>query len=535
MRSTLMSTWIYCASAHWTQATLPILPGGGWGGLGWTFWQWTDCGAVQGILHCVDGDRFNGATLAGTTIPAFPSGPPVIVQPPSVVGTPQTGQLLAALPGSWRGGKPASFAYQWQSCDPAGGACTAIAGATNGTYKPTGADVGHTLVVAVTGNAPGGTATAGSLPTLTVAGSAAPSAAAPTPTLPPTIQGTDQAGLTLSTQPGAWKGSPTSFAYQWRRCDATGTNCVPIAGASTATYTLTAGDIGSALSLVVTATGRGGSRSATTATTPVVVPAPVPTPTTESALAQPGQAGAVIAADQTATATWQPGAIPTPATVTLAPSPSRLAITGTALSLGITAPAPLPWPLDVQYASSAVDAVPAFLPTTGVWQPAASLSSPSLPSEQEFGTYRDSAGILHILTRIPGRIALFTAGKWGDPRFVSTRTPRLTTIQAFVATHSPGGTSLIYGRLTLDTQAHLYVSLLTPHGQALIPQHGSRVGWWLNGPPAKTLQTIQLQPGTFPIRLRIPTPQLKAPGTYALRLTAIDPYGRHVQLLIPLR
>lgn len=114
------------------------------------------------------------------------------------------------------------------------------------------------------------------------------------------------------------------------------------------------------------------------------------------------------------------------------------------------------------------------------------------------------------------------------------RRPTLTTIHAFVTTHNPDGTSLISGRLNLDTQAHLYVSLLTPHGQALIPQHGSRVGWWLNGPPAKTLQTLQLQPGTFPIRLRIPTRQLAAAGNYTLRLVAIDPDGRHVQLLAPL-
>jgi GH25 family lysozyme M1 (1,4-beta-N-acetylmuramidase) len=29
--------------AHWTKAALPILPGASWGGLGWSFWQWSNC------------------------------------------------------------------------------------------------------------------------------------------------------------------------------------------------------------------------------------------------------------------------------------------------------------------------------------------------------------------------------------------------------------------------------------------------------------------------------------------------------------
>lgn len=527
------SLWI----AHWTKATLPILPGGDWGGLGWTFWQWTDCASVAGIAHCVDGDRFNGANLAGKTIPPFPSGPAAISVPPSIVGTPQSAQLLAALPGSWGGGKPATFAYQWQRCSAAGGGCAPIENAIGETYKPTAADVGHRIAVAVTGSSTNGSGIATSSATLAIAGSTAPAAAAPTPTSPPTIAGTDVAGQTLSAQAGKWKGSPTSFAYQWRRCDAGGTTCVPIAGASTSAYTLSAGDIGSALSLVVTATGRGGTRAATSSTTPVVAAAPLPTPATSSALAQPEQAGAVITAAQNATVTWQPGAIPTQATVSLGASPSRIAMAGSALALGITgAAAPLPWPVDVQYASATTDAVPALIPTAGVWQPAAQLSSASLPSGQEFGYYRDAASILHVLTRIPARIALFAPGKWADPRFVSTRKPQLTTVNEFAATASAdGSTTLVRGRVTLDTQAHLYVSVLTPHGQALIPQQGSRVGWWLSGPPAKTLQTLQLRPGAFPIRLRIPTHELVAVGDYKLRLAAVDPYGRRAQLLIVLR
>jgi len=50
--------------AHWTSASQPWVPAHDWGGAGWTFWQWTDCGSVPGISGCVDRDRYNGNDLA---------------------------------------------------------------------------------------------------------------------------------------------------------------------------------------------------------------------------------------------------------------------------------------------------------------------------------------------------------------------------------------------------------------------------------------------------------------------------------------
>lgn len=537
-KTALSDTPIFAAAghplwiAHWTKAALPILPGAGWGGLGWLFWQWTDCARVAGISGCVDGDRFNGSSLVSATIPALPSGPPVAGAPPTIVGTPQAGQLLAALPGGWAGGKPVSFGYQWQSCDAAGGGCTPIAGAVKQTYTPVAADVGHALVVSMTAQTAAGTASAVSPPTLAVASSGSPSASAPVPTSPPTIQGTAQAGQTVSALVGAWTGSPSSFAYQWRRCAAGGVSCAALPGAGAASYTITPGDIGASLSLVVTATGRGGSRSATARPTAVVAPAPVPAPAVGSAVAQPGQAGAVTTADRVATATWQPGAVPAQATVRLVSSASRLALSGSALSLAVDAPAPLAWPIDLQYASAPAGAVPGFLPGRGVWQPVAELPTAFLPTGQENGAYRDAAGALHILTRRPGRIGLFAPGRWGDPRFVSAARPRLTVVSGPAVTRRTDGTAVVYGRLTLDSQAHLYASVITPHGTALLSQQGSRLGWWLKGRPAKTLQALQLRPGALPFRLRLPARQLTAKGGYTLRIAAVDPYGRRSQLVV---
>jgi len=520
--------------AHWTQSALPILPGAGWGGLGWTFWQWTDCARIPGIVHCVDGDRFNGDTLDPVTIPPYPAGVPAPSAQPSIVGTPQTGQLLAAVPGSWAGGKPISFSYQWHRCGGTAGGCAPIPGAISETYKPTAADAGHALSVSVTAQAAGGTAVASSPVTLAVAGTAVAPAAAPKATVSPTIEGTPEVGQTLTGREGTWSGAPTAFAFQWRRCAAGTVGCAAIPGAAAATYTLTPDDIGASLSLVVTATGSGGSRTVTTGATSAVVPAPTPVPTPTTAVAQTGQAGAVISTDQSATVTWQPGVLPAQATVSLTPSSSRLALPATAVTLAIGATSPLPWPLDVQYAAAAPDAVAGFLPQTGVWQAVPQLTGPTLPAGQQVGTYRDVSGLLHVLTRVPGRVALFNPGKWGDPRYDSATRPLLNLLTQLTTARQADGTVLLYGRFTLDSQAHLYVSVVTPGGgQALMLQQGSRLGWWLNGRPTKTFQTLQLRPGAIPIRARIPTQQLLSSGRYALRLVAIDPYGRRTQLVAP--
>ena len=48
--------------AHWNTSA-PTIPARNWGGHGWTFWQYSNCGTVPGISGCVDLDRFNGTDL----------------------------------------------------------------------------------------------------------------------------------------------------------------------------------------------------------------------------------------------------------------------------------------------------------------------------------------------------------------------------------------------------------------------------------------------------------------------------------------
>ena len=519
--------------AHWTKAALPILPGASWGGLGWSFWQWSNCQKIAGITGCVDGDRFNGSSLTSVIVPAYPAGTPTLATAPTIVGGPQAGKLLAAVPGTWGGGKPVSFGYQWQRCDAAGRGCAAIATAVGRTYTPTAADVGHALLVRVSAVTPAGTASASSIATLAVAASGATGGAAPKAQKLPTVQGSNQVGQVLTAQVGTWTGSPTSYSYQWRRCAIGATACVAIAGAGGDMYTTSPGDIGSVISLTVTAIGKGGAGSATAAPTAVIVAAPVPAPAIENTIAQDGQAGAVTTVTGVATATWQPGTLPNQAAVGLVDATSHLSLKGTSVRLSFGAVAPLPWPIDVQYPAAPADAVPGILPLQGVWQPLAELPTPILPPAQQAGTYRDATGTLHLLTRTAGRIALFAAGKWGDPRYATALKPRVALVNHVVVEKGADGSRVVYGRITLDTQAHLYVTLAAANGtKLLLPQKGSRVGRWLEGKPAKTLQALQLQPGALPFRLRVPAAQLRAKGPHTLRIAALDPYGRKSTLVV---
>jgi hypothetical protein len=93
--------------------------------------------------------------------------------------------------------------------------------------------------------------------------------AAPSQTSSPTLQG--QAALPfvgdkLTVTNGTWSGSPTKYTYQWDRCDPTGDrqNCVPIAGATLQSYTVTSTDINHTLHANVFASNADGAGKADT-------------------------------------------------------------------------------------------------------------------------------------------------------------------------------------------------------------------------------------------------------------------------------
>jgi hypothetical protein len=131
-----------------------------------------------------------------------------------------------------------------------------------------------------------------------VTSAAAAPSATPSNTSLPSIAGSARDGSILTANNGRWTGSPTSFAYQWERCDGQGGACGHIGGADGLRYTVVSADVGHRLRIVVSATNADGTGSATSKTTGVVAAsgrAPVVTrlPVISGGLRQ----GATIAVD----------------------------------------------------------------------------------------------------------------------------------------------------------------------------------------------------------------------------------------------
>jgi hypothetical protein len=157
----------------------------------------------------------------------------------------KTKPLLTATPPS----KPGSV----KSPAGAGSIAAGSAPATGAPAAPGSAPATPTPVT---------TAPAGTTPPAT--------AAAPVNTALPSILGQPQSGKTFSADPGTWTGNPTSFSYQWQRCDATGANCVAVGSAQS--YTCVPADIDKTMRVAVQATNAAGSAVAVSAASPKTKP-----------------------------------------------------------------------------------------------------------------------------------------------------------------------------------------------------------------------------------------------------------------------
>lgn len=83
-------------------------------------------------------------------------------------------------------------------------------------------------------------------------------------------------GQAASATKGSWTESPTSYAYQWKRCNAAGGECVSIGGATASTYLVGEADVGKTLRAAVTAKNSGGETTATSNATNQVEGVPDP-------------------------------------------------------------------------------------------------------------------------------------------------------------------------------------------------------------------------------------------------------------------
>jgi hypothetical protein len=100
----------------------------------------------------------------------------------------------------------------------------------------------------------------------------------PTVRTVPQIEGEAREGRTLTATRGEWGGSPTRFAFQWRRCNASGTACANIADATASSYTVRGADVDNTVRVRVTASNSEGSATAVSQPTPRVVSSSNPLP-----------------------------------------------------------------------------------------------------------------------------------------------------------------------------------------------------------------------------------------------------------------
>jgi hypothetical protein len=212
------------------------------------------------------------ATSSATNVVAA-SAPPQNTSSPTISGTPRQGEKLTGDRGNWSGAV-SDYDDSWLRCNKKGNNCSTIKNASGSTYLLTNNDVGHTIRFRVKAKNTVGNTTATSAPTAIIAAAAK----APVNTSPPTISGAAAVGQVLTMTSGKWNNSPTSYQYQWLRCDQNGNGCAAIPGAVGTTWRVQAASVGHTLRGRVTATNTGGSAQATSVPTHVVAGTPTPPP-----------------------------------------------------------------------------------------------------------------------------------------------------------------------------------------------------------------------------------------------------------------
>jgi hypothetical protein len=195
-----------------------------------------------------------GEAQGSSALTAQIVGPPHAgASAPVISGPAGVGRTLSSSTGAWSGGTPTAYAYQWQRDSGAGSAFVPIEGATSSSYTATEADASYELRVVATASDLAGEASATSAPTGQVV--SAPQDASPGPS----ISGVAGEGQELSATTGTFAGAGLSYSYQWQDCVPLDHACAGIAGATSASYALTASDVGYTVRVLVTATNAAGS------------------------------------------------------------------------------------------------------------------------------------------------------------------------------------------------------------------------------------------------------------------------------------
>jgi lysophospholipase L1-like esterase len=207
-------------------------------------------GKLRAVVYADSGGRPGPivATSNQITVSANQAGGWVTFPLPSPISLGAGGYWL----GYWFGDSSTSFPYD--------------AGLTSERYVP--------ATYASSGSAPnfsGGASSNSDYSLYATLGGGAGPPPPPSNTAPPVVSGTPTQGQTLTTTTGSWTNSPTSFAYQWQRCDSAGASCAAIAGSTSSSYVLQAADVNSTIRSEVTASNAGGSSSPASSSPTAVV------------------------------------------------------------------------------------------------------------------------------------------------------------------------------------------------------------------------------------------------------------------------
>lgn len=175
--------------------------------------------------------NYQSKSVVSAQTAAVVPGDLTVTKQPTISGTPQVGQVLTAYPGQFAPSGAATKVRWYADGQP-------IKGATGTTYKPTQAIAGETVTAKVTATRMGHN------PRTVTTNALGPVVGTPVRvTRKGAVSGQLRPGKVLSVRPGVSRPAATT-TYRWRR------NGVPIAGATGATYRLTAADVGKKITVV---------------------------------------------------------------------------------------------------------------------------------------------------------------------------------------------------------------------------------------------------------------------------------------------
>ena len=243
-------------------------------------------------------------TVYSATTAQVADNPPTNTSPPTVPATASTSTVMTSTPGTWLGNPAPTFTYQWYYCTSAVGSssvslapgCAAVPAAVSATYQPSGTYANDYFLVGVTGS--NGVTSGPNIIYVTVFSASTSSPLVSSLSITGlTISGTASVGNTLTSTATVVSAGTYTPTYQWYACTSAvvaSTSvppyCAAIAGATGASFSPTATQVGYFLTLIETVTNTSGSAVAVAQSTALVTTSIPGAPTNVVAVAGVGSA-----------------------------------------------------------------------------------------------------------------------------------------------------------------------------------------------------------------------------------------------------